>query len=202
MNEAVDFAVFPGCQGGPHNNQIAAIATQLKQVATPEFKLYIKQVKANCRALAQGLVNRGYTLATGGSDNHLILWNLRPQKITGSKMEKYFDEVSITVNKNSIAGDASALSPNGIRVGTPALTSRGFTEQDFDQVAEFLHRGLQIALKLQAQAASPKLIDFLVLLNHETLDEETKQLKKDVEAFSQKFGIPGFNAETMKYQQL
>jgi len=197
LNEAIDFAVFPGCQGGPHNNQIAAIATQMRQVATPEFKVYIQQVKKNIKALANSLVNNGYSLATGGTDNHLILWNLRPQKITGSKMEKFFDVVHITVNKNSIAGDQSALSPNGIRIGAPAMTSRGLEEADFEQIGQFLHRGVQIALRLQAQAASPKLVDFLDLLAEDKLDDETKQLRADVEQFSTKFGIPGFDAEAI-----
>jgi glycine hydroxymethyltransferase len=200
LNEQIDFAVFPACQGGPHNHQIAAIATQLREVATPEFKQYIKQVKANISALAQGLIKRGYTLATGGTDNHLILWNLRPQKITGSKLEKFFEVVHITVNKNSIAGDQSAFTPNGIRIGSPAMTSRGLKEEDFEQIAEFLHRGIQIAMKLQEKAPSAKLTDFLPLLNEENLNEETLQLRKDVEEFSCKFGIPGFDVNSMRYK--
>lgn len=198
LNDAIDFAVFPGCQGGPHNNQIAAIATQMHQVATPEYKLYIQQVKKNINALASALIERGYSLATGGTDNHLILWNLRPQKITGNKMEKFFDVVSITVNKNSIAGDQSAFSPSGVRIGAPAMTSRGLVETDFEQIAEFLHRGVQIALQIQAQAPSTKLVDFLDLLAEDKLNEETKQLRADVEAFATKFGIPGFSADEIK----
>nr|CAG4718762.1 unnamed protein product [Naegleria fowleri] len=194
----IDFAVFPGIQGGPHNHQIAAIATQLKQVQTPEYKEYIKQVKANAKTLAKCLIDYGYTLATGGTDNHLVLWNLRPQGITGSKMEKLFDAVSITANKNSIAGDPNALSPYGIRLGTPALTTRGFKEEDFVLVAEFLHRGLKLGLRLQQQASSPKLQDFLAQINPE--DEELKQLKHDVETFAKQFGIPGWNIEEMKFR--
>ncbi|EFC43488.1 hydroxymethyltransferase [Naegleria gruberi] len=192
----IDFAVFPGIQGGPHNHQIAAIATQLKEVKTPEFKQYIQQVKANAKTLAKALIEKGYTLATGGTDNHLVLWNLRPQGITGSKMEKLFDAVSITSNKNSIAGDANALSPFGVRLGTPALTTRGFKEVDFEKVAEFLHRGVQIGLKLQEQAVSTKLADFLALFEN---NEELTQLKSEVESFAKQFGIPGWNIETQRY---
>jgi glycine hydroxymethyltransferase len=194
LNTLVDFSVFPGCQGGPHNNQIAAIATQMKEVATEEFKQYAKQVKANAKALAEGLKKRGYKLMTDGTENHLVLWSLRPQKITGSKMEKMFDAIHMTTNKNSIAGDTSALSPYGIRLGTPALTSRGFKEEDFDAVAEFLHRGVQIALGIQEKAGA-QLKDFIAHLSED--NAEIKQLRKEVEEFSSKFGIPGNDPNTL-----
>jgi glycine hydroxymethyltransferase len=148
MDKAIDSAVFPALQGGPHNSQIAAIAVQMKEVATEEFKEYSRQVKKNAKALADALKERGHKLMTDGTDNHLVLWNLRPHGITGSKIEKSCEVVNITVNKNSIAGDTSPLSPNGIRLGTPALTSRGFKERDFVQVAEFLDQTLKISLKI------------------------------------------------------
>jgi glycine hydroxymethyltransferase len=103
--QAVKDAVFPGLQGGPHEHQIAGIATQLKEVMTPEFKLYIQQVKANAKALAATLVGHGYTMATGGTDNHLVLWDLRPTGVTGAKLEKLCDECCITLNKNSYADE-------------------------------------------------------------------------------------------------
>ncbi|KAA0168322.1 hypothetical protein FNF28_02482 [Cafeteria roenbergensis] len=105
----INFAVFPSLQGGPHEHQIAGIATQLKEVMSDEFKAYIRQVKANARAIGEALVEHGYTLATGGTDNHLLLWDLRPQGITGSKIEKLCDAACITVNKNSVYGDRSAM---------------------------------------------------------------------------------------------
>jgi glycine hydroxymethyltransferase len=149
FEKKINYAVFPALQGGPHEHQIAAIATQLKEVATPEFKQYAVQVKSNARTVAAALVKRGYTMATGGTDNHLVLWDLRPQNITGNKFEKLCDEVSITLNKNSVYGDRSAISPGGARIGTPALTTRGFKEADFEKVAEFLHRVLEIAIKVR-----------------------------------------------------
>ena len=100
----INMAVFPALQGGPHQHQIAAVATQLKQVATPAFKAYAKQVKANATAMAGALVDMGYTLVTGGTDNHLVLWDLRPVGITGSKLETLTDAVCITLNKNAILG--------------------------------------------------------------------------------------------------
>jgi glycine hydroxymethyltransferase len=98
LEKRVNDAVFPACQGGPHNQTIAAIATALLQVAQPEFKAYAKQVIANSRALANTLVNHGYKLQTGGSDNHLVLWDLRPIGLTGSKVEKVCDLMGITIN--------------------------------------------------------------------------------------------------------
>ena len=93
LENRINNAVFPSCQGGPHNNTIAAIAVALKQVASPEFKQYAKQVRANARALGEALIGYGYKLVTGGTDNHLILWDLRPLKLTGSKVEKICDMV-------------------------------------------------------------------------------------------------------------
>jgi glycine hydroxymethyltransferase len=98
LEKRVNEAVFPACQGGPHNNTIAAVATSLLQVTLPEFRAYAKQVIANARALAASLVNHGYKLQTGGTDNHLVLWDLRPIGLTGSKVEKVCDLMGITIN--------------------------------------------------------------------------------------------------------
>jgi len=124
LTQSVNFSVFPSLQGGPHENQIAAIAVALKDANTPEFKTYAKQVIANAKALAQALIDKGHDLQTGGTDNHLMLWSLRKYDLTGSKVEKTCEKAGITVNKNMVVGDTSALAPSGIRLGTPALTSR------------------------------------------------------------------------------
>lgn len=192
----VNFAVFPSTQGGPHNNTIAAIAVQLKEVNTPAFRAYSQQVVKNCQAMAKYLMDKGHALATGGTDNHLILWDLRPLGLTGSKMETLCDLCSITVNKNSIYGDTSALSPGGVRVGTPALTSRGFVEKDFEQVADFLHRAATLCQEIMKRIDSKKLSAFKEALVGE---EKMAQLKKEVEAFATKFPMPGFDAKINKY---
>merc|ERR1712178_424861 len=158
--EAINQAVFPSLQGGPHNHQIAGLATQLKEVNTPEFKTYAKQVKANAAALAKFLVSKGYKLATDGTENHLMLWDLRPLGLTGNKMEKVFEKMHITLNKNTVHGDVSAMTPGGVRIGAPAMTSRGLVETDFEQIGEFLHQGLQLALEVQSKSGK-KLVDFL-----------------------------------------
>merc|ERR1719506_1805366 len=158
--EAINQSVFPSLQGVPHNHQIAGLATQLKEVVTPEFKAYTKQVKANASALAKKLVSKGYKLATDGTENHLMLWDLRPLGLTGSKMEKVFEMMHITLNKNAVHGDVSALTPGGVRIGAPAMTSRGLKEKDFEQIGEFLHKGLQLALEVQGKSGK-KLVDFI-----------------------------------------
>jgi len=133
----INQAVFPALQGGPHEHQIAGVATQFKEVMTPEFKAYSAQVCKNASALGAKLVSMGYSLATGGTDNHLVLWDLKPQGITGSKFEKVCDAVCITLNKNCVPGDRSAVTPGGVRIGAPALTTRKMDENDFEQIAIF-----------------------------------------------------------------
>ena len=148
LNEKMDFAVFPQLQGGPHNPQIAALAAQLHQVQTPEFKEYAKQVKVNAKALAEELVKRGHKLITDGTDNHLLLLDVRPHALTGSKLEKACDEVHITLNKNTVIGDKSAVTPGGVRIGTPAVTTRGYEGNDMKRVGEFLSDLIKISVDI------------------------------------------------------
>jgi hypothetical protein len=216
----INQAVFPGLQGGPHNHTISGLAVALKMACTQEFREYQAQVVANARAMAARLTELGYHIVSGGTDNHLILVDLKPNGIDGARVQQVggvgevavnmgsgakslstqcmrcmghpkagirlehrsawnqhpqpcwplsvgpgkqpmagmvspthhhllplqvLDLVSITLNKNSVPGDQSAVVPGGIRIGTPALTTRGFREADFLRVADFLHRGVQIA---------------------------------------------------------
>lgn len=187
LEQQINFAVFPMTQGGPHMHQIAAVATQLKEAQTEEFKVYVSQVIKNCQALCAALVEKGHVLATGGTDNHLMLWDLRPHDITGSKMEKICESVSISLNKNAICGDRSALSPGAVRIGTPALTTRGFNEEHFKQVADFLDRALKIAIEIQKKVGK-KLVDFNKAVES---DESVTALRAEVEAFARQFPMPG-----------
>lgn len=196
--EKINAAVFPGLQGGPHVHQIAGIATQLKEVLTPEFKEYAKQVRLNAKALGEQLVSHGYTLATGGTDNHLVLWDLRPQGLNGAKLQTTCDHCSVTLNKNAVPGDRSALSPGGVRVGACALTTRGFKEADFRKVADFLHEAVTIALKLQVETGkSVKAFDAAVKAS-----PEIKALKIAVQTFVTAFPMPGFDTTTMRYKEI
>merc|ERR1719284_2298703 len=140
IKDRIDMAVFPALQGGPHNHQIGALAAQLLEVNTPDFVDYSKKVVANSQALAAELMSKGHKLASDGTDNHLILWDLRPHGLTGSKVEKVCEICSISLNRNAVHGDASALSPGGVRIGSPAMTTRGCTVDDFKKIAYFLDR--------------------------------------------------------------
>lgn len=141
LENRINQAVFPGLQGGPHNHAIAGIATTMKQVKSPEFLVYQKQIVANAKRLCAGLQECGYKISTGGTDVHMLLVDLRPSGITGSKAEKILEDISIACNKNTVPGDKSALNPSGIRLGAPALTTRGLVEKDIDKVVDFIHRG-------------------------------------------------------------
>ncbi|CAK0886584.1 unnamed protein product [Prorocentrum cordatum] len=187
IKERIDMAVFPGLQGGPHNHQIGALAAQLLEVNTPEFKEYSKAVVTNSQTLAKTLQEKGHKLASDGTDNHLVLWDLRPHGLTGSKLEKVCEEASISLNRNAVHGDASALSPGGVRIGTPAMTTRGCTTDDFVKIAGFLDRCCQVALKVQAEKGK-KLKDFEAGLQG---NADIAAIKKDVQAFASAFGYPG-----------
>merc|ERR1711959_602246 len=178
IKERIDMAVFPALQGGPHNHQIGALATQLKEVNTPEFVEYSKNVVANAATLADTLKEKGHKLASDGTDNHLVLWDVRPHGLTGSKVEKVCDAVSISLNRNAVHGDASALSPGGVRIGAPSMTTRGCSEDHFRKIAEFLDRCVSISLKIQ-EAKGKKLKDFEDGLSQ---NEDVKTLKGEVEA--------------------
>ena len=140
LAKKLNSAIFPGSQGGPLMHIIAAKAVALGEALKPEFKTYQEQVVKNSVALANGLVNRGMKLVSGGTDNHLALVDLRDMgELTGKELERRLDEVRITVNKNKVPGDPrSPFQTSGIRVGSPAVTSRGFTEEDMDRVAEYI----------------------------------------------------------------
>merc|ERR1712125_270929 len=187
IKERIDMAVFPALQGGPHNHQIGGLATQLLEVNSPAFKEYSANVVTNAKALAAALMEKGHKLASDGTDNHLVLWDLRPHGLTGSKVEKVCELASISLNRNAVHGDASALSPGGVRIGAPAMTTRGCTENDFKKIGEFLDRCVQIALAVQKEKGK-KLVDFEKgLVDNKDLDT----LRKEVEEWDINFGFPG-----------
>ncbi|MEK7496390.1 MAG: serine hydroxymethyltransferase [Patescibacteria group bacterium] len=139
LAELIDAAIIPGLQGGPHNHQTAAIAVALKEATTPEFKNYGTQIVKNAKSLAESLTQNGAKLITGGTDNHLILMDVSPFNLSGKQAEILLDSIGITVNKNLIPYDTRPpLDPSGIRLGTPALTTRGFTENDMVVVGEII----------------------------------------------------------------
>lgn len=133
----IDKSVFPGFQGGPHEHQIAGKAVAFKEAAQPEFKTYCEQVLKNAKVLAQELINEGFELITGGTDNHLMLIDLTNMNVSGKQTETALDEVGITLNKNMIPNDPkSPMDPSGIRLGTPAMTTRGMKEDEMKQIGQ------------------------------------------------------------------
>ncbi len=139
----IDKAVFPGTQGGPLEHIIAAKAVCFKEAMTPEFKNYQEQIVKNARALAEGLLRNGFRLVSGGTDTHLVLVDLRPKKITGKVAQHVLEEVGITVNKNTIPFDPEKpFVTSGIRIGTPALTTRGMKENEMKLIADLIGKVL------------------------------------------------------------
>ncbi|MGH7158144.1 MAG: serine hydroxymethyltransferase [Candidatus Saccharimonadales bacterium] len=165
----IDRAIIPGLQGGPHNHQTAAIAVALREAAQPAFKEYGKQIVKNAKRLAEKLTEKGYQLVTGGTDNHLLLVDLTSKGIIGADAEKALGAAGITVNKNTVPFDPRPpFSPSGIRMGTPALTTRGLKEAEMDQVAEWVDRAVQ------ANGQDAKL----------------EKIKQEIEVFAKDFPLP------------
>ena len=162
----IDKAIFPGIQGGPLMHIIAAKAVALGEALKPEFTEYQKQVVKNASVLAEALVAEGFDIVSGGTDNHLMLVDLRPMNITGKELEHRLDEVHITANKNAIPNDPeSPFVTSGIRLGTPAVTSRGFGEAEMRQIAKWI---------------KAVCVDF---------ENQKDQISKEVQALCEKFPI-------------
>jgi len=140
----IDRAIIPGLQGGPHNHQTAAIAVALKEAATPEFKEYGHQIIKNAKTLATELLNKDFNLVTGGTDNHLLLIDLTNKNLSGKEAEKALSLAGITVNKNTVPYDPrSPFDPSGIRMGTPAITTRGMKENEMKIIAGWINKAIE-----------------------------------------------------------
>lgn len=200
LEDKINFAVFPGLQGGPHNHTIGALATCLKQANTAEFKEYQRQVLKNCSRLADELIKLGYNLVSGGTDNHLVLIDVKSSKgIDGARVERILEMACITTNKNTVPGDTSAMMPGGIRMGTPALTSRGFKEDDFAKVAHFFDRAVKIAIELKNTEQGKKLKGFKEMCAvGPSVDPALEALRHEVCEFACSFPTVGFDESDMK----
>ncbi|CAK7202754.1 Cytochrome B translational activator protein cbs2 [Sporothrix eucalyptigena] len=206
LENPINASVFPGHQGGPHNHTIAALAVALKQAQTPEFRAYQEQVLANAQALAKRLGDSkdkgglGYSLVSGGTDNHLILVDLKPQGIDGGRVERVLELVGVASNKNTVPGDRSALTPGGLRMGTPAMTTRGFSEHDFARVADIVDRAVTIAVRVDKAARKEaeergekgvgRLRVFLDHLGNGDAVPEILQLRKEVADWVSTYPLP------------
>ncbi|KOS20998.1 putative serine hydroxymethyltransferase [Escovopsis weberi] len=207
----INNSVFPGHQGGPHNHTITALAVALKQTQTPDFRAYQSQVLANAKAFAKRLGDDktkgglGYSLVSGGTDNHLVLVDLKPLGIDGSRVERVLELVGVAANKNTVPGDRSALVPGGLRMGTPAMTTRGFTEDDFVRVADIVDRAVSIATRInktvrkaaegQGEKLPGKLRLFMDHIGNGESDPEIVQLKSEVQDWVGTYPLPWDSAK-------
>ena len=187
----INFSVFPGHQGGPHNHTITALAVALKQAMTPEFRLYQEQVIKNAKAIEVELKRLGYKLVADGTDSHMVLVDLRPKALDGARVEAVLEQVNIACNKNATPGDKSALTPYGIRIGTPAMTSRGMGEDDFKRVAGYIDTCIDICKSVQSQLPKEanKLKDFKAKVASGDV-QEINDLKKEITAWASSFPLP------------
>jgi glycine hydroxymethyltransferase len=200
IENKINFSVFPGLQGGPHNHTIAGLACALHQAQGGDFKAYQTQVLKNSKALAAGLAKRGHTLVSGGTENHIVLADLRPKGVDGSRVERVLELAHIAANKNTVPGDVSAMVPGGLRMGSPALTSRGFTEGDFDKVAALVDRAVTITQDIKASGkAGTKLKEFKEYVDT-TPPAAIAELAAEVETFAKAFPTIGFEKADMRYQ--
>ena len=192
LERKINFSVFPGHQGGPHNHTISALTVALKQCTEPEYVKYQQEVVSNAKHFADALVSKGFKLVSDGTDTHLILVDLRSRNIDGARVEAVLERANIATNKNTVPGDVSALFPSGLRVGTPAMTTRGFGPEEFDKVAEFIDQAVNIAIELKAQEQGkvPKelLASFKKLADE---SDKVKQLDKEVVSWVSKYPVPG-----------
>jgi glycine hydroxymethyltransferase len=187
LEQKINSAVFPGLQGGPHMHQIAAIAVSLKEAASPEFREYQQKVVQNMKALAEFLMANGIKLVTNGTDNHLAVLDLRNTGLDGARVESVLDAANITTNKNTIPGDRKAGNPAGLRIGSPALTTRGLNTRDFEQVGKFILQGIEIG-KVINKKTGKSLPKFKQAVKG---NGEVAALKLSVIQFATQFPLPG-----------
>ncbi|KAG7882223.1 hypothetical protein KL905_000282 [Ogataea polymorpha] len=189
LENPINFSVFPGHQGGPHNHTISALATALKQAATPEYKEYQLQVLKNAKTLETEFKRLGYKLVSDGTDSHMVLVNLRDKGIDGARIESVCEQINIALNKNSIPGDKSALVPGGVRIGAPAMTSRGLSEEDFVKIVGYIDRAIKIAKDVQSSLPieANKLKDFKAKIGQGS--EEISALKQEISDWAGQFPL-------------
>lgn len=206
LENPINASVFPGHQGGPHNHTITALAVALQQAQSPEFKTYQETVLANARSLAERLGGPtssgglGYNIVSGGTDNHLVLVDLKNRGVDGARVERVLELCGVASNKNTVPGDRSALKPGGLRLGTPAMTTRGFQPEDFRRVADIVDRAVTITQKLDKSAkesASAKGVKnpntvkaFLEHVGNGEEISEIVQMRQEVEDWAGTFSLP------------
>ncbi|KAJ5163715.1 Pyridoxal phosphate-dependent transferase major region subdomain 2 [Penicillium coprophilum] len=191
LENPINFSVFPGHQGGPHNHTITALAVALKQVDTPEFKQYQEQVIKNAKALEEEFKALGHKLVSDGTDSHMVLVDLRAHSLDGARVEAVLEQINIACNKNSIPGDKSALTPCGIRIGAPAMSSRGMGVEDFKRIARYIDQSVALSKKIQSELPKEanKLKDFKAKVSDDSVPE-ILALRKEIAQWASAFPLP------------
>ncbi|KAJ3124171.1 glycine hydroxymethyltransferase shm1 [Nowakowskiella sp. JEL0407] len=202
LENPINFSVFPGHQGGPHNHTITALAVALKAAKTPQFKEYQTQVLKNAKEMEKRFNELNYQMVSGGTDTHLLLLDLRNKSIDGARVERILELINIAANKNTVPGDKSALIPGGLRMGSPAMTSRGLKEKDFAQICEFIDRAIKLTIKINSEVKGTKLKDFKAAVDSNTTGhaDAIAEMKKEVAEFAKTFPTIGFELEEMLYK--
>lgn len=192
MGSKIDRAVFPGLQGGPHDNTTAAIAVALKEAETPAFRAYAKQIVVNAKALAAALMDEGLTLTTGGTDNHLMVVDLRPQGIVGNVVAEALEIASIVVNKNSVPHDTNPpFYPSGIRLGTPAATTRGMKEREMKKIGLWIGQVVREVSHFRLPAEKEERREFLKKARSAIAEnKKLHAIASEVKAMCTKFPLP------------
>ena len=206
LESRINSSVFPGYQGGPHNHTISALAVALHQTKTPEFKAYAEAVLAHARLLVEYLGKPreeggyGYQVVSGGTDNQIVLLDLRDHGVDGARVQRVFELVNIAANKNTVPGDSSGMTPSGLRLGSVAMTTRGFGAEDFKRVAAIIDRVISLTLSLvpvmrkKAEDSGLKnpgsVKAFLEVLGKGDDVHEILELQKEVEEWAGAFKVP------------
>lgn len=192
LAEKIDKAVFPGLQGGPHDNQTAAIAVALREVSTPAFKKYAAQIVKNSKALAKSLIDFDFDLSSGGSDNHLILIDLQNKDVNGSIAAIALEVASIVVNKNAVPFDPMPpFYPSGIRLGTPAITTRGMNEKEMAKIASWMNRAITEVKKERLPQDKEERVAFTRDFRSRIVrNKNLLRIATEVKALCQQFPLP------------
>jgi glycine hydroxymethyltransferase len=192
LPKLIDSAIIPGLQGGPHDNQTAAIAVALKEAATPAFKKYAQQIVKNSRALAAELLKQGFTLVSGGSDNHLILIDLRNKSVNGAVAAFAMEVAGIVLNKNGVPFDTNPpFYPSGIRLGTPAITTRGMGVTEMGTIGVWMAEVIKEAAKYQLPTDKEERREYMKKARIELAsNKKLLAIAKDVKALCNKFPVP------------
>lgn len=188
----INFSVFPGHQGGPHNHTITALAVALKQANTPEFRQYQEQVLKNAKALENEFKRLGYRLVSDGTDSHMVLVSIKKEKgVDGGRVEHVAELINLALNKNSIPGDKSALSPGGVRIGAPAMTTRGLGEKDFERIAQYVDKAVTYCQKLQESlpVEANRLKDFKAAASADKTGE-LQSIRNEVASWASAYPLP------------